>query len=311
MFEGMIREGIIGVDYHTFVRNVTQPLSVSYQRHPTAPFAYPPTMALLFIPLTEFGYPAFAAISVVCFLAACRTQLSSVALLLVVLSFPMANVISCGQLTALVMSLALFALTTQNRSMAGLALAVAAGLKPQLVAVFPLYLVAKQDWRAIAFATGGFTMIALSSIAAFGINAWVQWFASLNGYRDVLRNGDVLQWVATPIGMAERYGIWVLPVAAFAIVGAILLAARKYRSPIEALAGLSTANLLILPYGLAYDFLGVIPFVALQVTRRKWLAILPFSFIAPPAALVALVANYGIAAMRKRTSILPIHKEKS
>lgn len=299
MFEGMAREGIIGVDYYTFVRNVSQPLAVSYAPHPTAPFSYPPTMPLLFWPFAKLGYLGFTALSVVAFLTVCRKHLPPSALCLAAVSFPVLNVISCGQLTALVIAIALFGLSSTDRRLAGLAFAVAAGLKPQLVAFFPLYLIAIRDWRAFIYAAGGYAGLALASILVFGAPAWVQWFGSIAQYRNVILTGDVLQWVITPIGMAERAGFPVAAVAGISAICALALPFLRYKSPAESLFGLSVASLCVLPYGLAYDALGIVPLSALLIARGNWLPVIPFSLIYPPLTMLTLLGTI-ISQTRKR-----------
>lgn len=291
MIGGMIRENLIGVDFFTFVRNVQQPLSISYAPVTDAPFAYPPTMPLIFWPVSYLGFAGFMVLSTIFLLMACRKYLPTIAMIIAGLSLPFANVIVCGQLTALVVSLSLFGLAAQDRRLAGLLFAVAAAFKPQLVAFIPFYLLAIRDWRAFLFAGGGYAVIVFASVLAFGVAAWADWLGSLANYRDVVTTGDVFQWVITPIGMAERAGLPTLPIAFLCAAGAVALAFLPYKSPIEALSGLTVASLLVLPYGLAYDTLGIVPLAALQISRGRWLPIIPYSLIWPIAAIGVLLID--------------------
>jgi hypothetical protein len=287
MFTGMAREGLLGVDYYTFVRNVNQPLVTSYAPHATAPFSYPPTMPLLFWPLSQMGYLGFTTFSVAAFLLICRQHLSPTASCLAVVAFPMLNVIACGQITSLVTAIALFGLASKDRRVAGWAFAIAAGLKPQLVALFPLYLIATRDWPAFFHAALGYVAIVLASSLVYGPEVWLHWINSLEQYRHVIVTGDVHQWVVTPIGMAERHGLPLVPVLGISIICAIALPFLPYRNPVEALFGLTLGALCILPYGLAYDTLGEVPLLALLISRGKWLAVIPYSMIYPPATILS------------------------
>lgn len=283
-----IELGLFGSDYLIIASNLAKPLSSAYLPSADAPFAYPPTTTILLWPLGLFqsAYLAFTSVTAIAFLATCRKTMPPLALALVPLSFPFINVALLGQPTFLVVALAMFGLSARDRRLGGVALAVAAGIKPQLVALVPLYLIAIRDWRAFGWAGGIYGALVLGSVVAFGVEGWRLWPSALANYRNVIAGGDVIRWVITPIGMAQRDGFPVWIAAIYGFGTALALPFIKYRDPVEALFGLTLGALLILPYGCPDNALGLVPLLARNIVSGKLVEVIPFSMIFPRLAIL-------------------------
>ena len=167
----------IGNDFGVYWRAANEPVTAAYLPRLHNPFPYPPTMLLWIQPLALVSkWPAFVAwsgLSLVVFLAACRRYLDGRTILLALVSPAMFHCIATGQVSAALAGLLIYALSTPHRARAGIALAVIASIKPQLVLAAPLYLLVTRDWRAIAnlvpiavFNRPGSALRALSSPAA-------------------------------------------------------------------------------------------------------------------------------------------------
>ncbi len=284
----------VGGDYAIIARNLAMPLSIAYLPDATEPFAYPPTTAILLWPLrwmqSQLGYIVFTVAGAACLALICRRYLTPVALFLMLISFPLVNVALLGQPGFLVVALTLAGLAARDRRLAGIAFAVGAGIKPQLLALVPIYLLATRDWRAFMWAGGGYALIVLLSVAAFGLEAWRMWPNTIENYRAIILNGEVIRWVVTPIGMAERSGLTLWPVYIVCGLAALALPLAKYSDPIEALFGVTLAALMILPYGCPDNLLGLMPMAAREIARGRVAPILPFTLWFAPAATFGGIA---------------------
>lgn len=308
-----IELGMFGSDYLIIASNLGKPLSLAYLPDASAPFAYPPTTKLLLWPLSLFqsGYVAFTLVTATAFLATCRKAMPPLALVLVPLSFPFINVALIGQPTFLVVALTIIGLSKKDRRVGGVALALAAGIKPQLLTLVPFYLLVSRDWRAFVWAGAAYFALVVGSVLAFGYEAWQLWLPALANYRDVIAGGDVMRWVITPIGVAERDGFPVWIAALYCICTALALPFIKYRDPVEALFGLSLGALLVLPYGCPDNALGLVPLLARNIARGKLVEIIPFSMILPKFAILVCLLPIGriIAKMSDKASSDPIRHE--
>lgn len=284
---------MFGSDYFVIAKATGEYAEVAYGAA-NPPFAYPPTTKLFLWPLEYFqttaGYIAFTTLTAGGFMLACRKYLGRTELALIPLSFPFINTALIGQPTFLVVALMLLGLSLKDRRLAGLVFAVAAATKPQIVALVPLYLLARRDWRAFLFAGGGYALAVMLSISLYSIWSWQEWPAAVANYRDVIVNGEVIRWVVTPIGMATRQGLPVWPVAIPCLIGAVALPFVKYRDPVEALFGLTLAALLILPFGCPDNMLGLVPLLVRRIASGRPVEALAYSLYIPAAAVLASFA---------------------
>ncbi len=265
---------MVANDFSIYWRAANEPVANAYLPREHSPFPYPPTMLLWVQPLSWLPlWPAYAGwvgLSVLAFVAASRPFLDSRALLLALLCPEMIRCLATGQVSAALAGLLIYAFTTPHRGRAGLALAIVASIKPQYVVMAPLYLAVTRDWRAMAWAAGGFVALIGASLLAFGIFAWASWVDAFPMFHDVLIRDNVLSVSITPASQAEYWGFAPLPfLLAGSAVGAWLVTQTKADDAVSAAAIVGGGSLLAAPYALAYDLLPVIPFLARETIRRS------------------------------------------
>ena len=194
--------------------------------HAGGTFINPPLLAWLWAPLVAFPEPvAYLVWTVVClaaylwmwYVAAPFTGLARVALLLAGLAlWPVMEAFYFGQPTMLVLALVATAwwLLRRDRAMAaGAALALATSLKPQVVIMVPVCLLAAGRFRPLIGWAGAGVVIALLSALSLG-------FSGLNDY------WQTLKWIQTDSGhsfytLAGVFGMGVVTYALLAIQGAV------------------------------------------------------------------------------------------
>jgi len=285
-----LRNDIVGVDYFVIAEGLRGTLTEAYSVT-DPPFAYPPTAKLFLWPMallpTTIGYALFTAATAALLLCASRRHLARSELALILLSFPFLNAALCGQTTFLVAALMLLGLTTKDRRVAGVILAIGAAIKPQLFLFVPLYVLVNRDWDAVRWGAASMLGIVIVSIGMFGIEPWVQFPAALANYGNVIIQNGVIRWVIAPIGMAMREGWPMWPVAIPCALGALALPFLRYCDPIEALFGLTLAALLVLPFAIPYEAVGLVPLLVRRICRGKLVEVLAYSFFWPGIALLA------------------------
>jgi hypothetical protein len=173
------------------------------------PFAYPPTFLLLLLLSMAWlpfktAYVAWVALSVTAYVAAGvrMTKWSWLAIYSPTLLFAA----MIGQTTLVVGALAITGLLLSGRQpmLAGIAIALAASIKPQLLLLVPIALAWRRDWSALGYAAAvGVALVATTSIV-FGVHIWGEWLTSLdkfiaiNDRLDIKRLGFPLSWISTP-----------------------------------------------------------------------------------------------------------------
>lgn len=273
------------------------------------PFVYPPSALLPFALFAALPFTAsfllFAALSALLFERAARPFQSKPILLLA--APPVVLAIMAGQPTILVVALILLGLARldTNQGWAGVFWAMAAMIKPPLLLLAPLALIAGGYWRAIAMACATASTIGAISVVVFGPDAWLAWIGALptfnalvGGFEPLLRNA------LTPYAMAVRMGLSpnIVPFfgALFALPVAWLTFARTQDLAIRLVALLGGA-LLISPYAMNYELSAFAPVVAAWRIERPrdmilpavWASSLFFTF-----SLAGLLAIYVWAAVR-------------
>jgi len=242
-------------------------------------------------------WPAFllwVAFSATSLWIVCRSYLPRSAALLVLLSPPLVNGLSTGQVSAALAAALLWACATHNRIAAGIAFAVIASIKPQFVIMAPLLFIITNDWKALLTSAATFCLIVAASLIAFGMDTWFVWAASLDNFRDVLHSQQVLGVSATPASAAENYGLPPLPfLIAGATFGAWLTYRCRNREPLAKSAALACGSLLAAPYALTYDLAAVMPFLVWSVLQGRVTSALALSGALHPIPLV--LAAFGLA----------------
>jgi alpha-1,2-mannosyltransferase len=176
---------------HRFVHWLATPLNLH-------PWVYPPPFLLLFLPFgllppaaslalfQSAGFLAALAAAWRCTKAA-RGRFLHILSLVLCPAVPF-NVLT-GQNAFYTSALLLggFGLLGRSPVLGGTLLGIAS-CKPQLFLMVPVALVAARQWRALASTAMSAFLLALASLAVFGIRAWVAWFSLVTG-RDASYQG--------------------------------------------------------------------------------------------------------------------------
>jgi hypothetical protein len=246
------------------------------------PFANPPTFLLLLLPLGvlnfKAAYVAWVSMSVATYFA---TGLRLTKLVwLAIFSPTLIFVALIGQTTLLAGSLAVLGLTVARRKpiYAGLALGVAACIKPQLVILAPLALLLLQDVRATFVAGVTALMLALATTLVFGFGIWRDWLQSLTGFQAITSKLAIGQLSLPPSGS-------ILICGAVVIVALMVLAARNGDRPRLVVSTIG-GSLLLAPYAAHYESV-VLLLPSLALLRLDW-RILPIGFLLSGSAVTTL-----------------------
>ena len=264
--------GSFATDFSVYWRTANEPLAMAYMPRDELPFPYAPTMLLWITPLSVLPmWPAFVlwvTFSAYWFAKTCRVHLSVNETWLVMAGPVLINGLGTGQMAAVLAAILLWSCTTKNRLAAGLGLAVIASIKPQLVLLAPLFLLARRDWLGLGSAALGFLALVLASIFAFGAPVWFEWLSSLNNFHRVLIEQSVLGVGATPAAAAEHWHLPPLPflLGGFAF-GSWLVVKCRNLGPLETSAAIATGSLMSAPYALTYDLAAIVPFLVAATYR--------------------------------------------
>lgn len=181
----------------------------------------------------------------------------------------------CGQVTFLVGGLALAGLVFgERRILAGVLLGAAAAIKPQLVMLVPVALIAQGRWSTTLAA--GLTVAALSGlpVVAGGLQPWRDWTAALGPFRAWSMH-QLLKNMINPSSVLTRHGldgVWAYLLAPPAIA-AVWFAFRREASVLDRSLALFGGSLLLSPYAMNYELALLAPAVAARLARirdPKW-----------------------------------------
>jgi len=254
------------------------------------PFVYPPS-ALLFV--RPFGlmpfwvaYPLFMTLSGALFLWAARRIGADWRV--VMLAPAVVLVAVAGQLTFLISGLAMTALALRGRPvLAGVLLAIAGAIKPQMLVLLPLALLAEGNWRTF-WATVATAGLLLVSSLPFGAS-WLEWVQALPRFHDLVQSDwTLLKTAATPYAAWGPLSLVVtVPVAVFAV----WFAFRSDNVPRRVLALLGGA-LAISPYAMNYEVALLVPAVLALEKRPAWTLVFYAAlamFLSGPISLVTAI----------------------
>ncbi|CAN7660032.1 glycosyltransferase family 87 protein [Phenylobacterium sp. LjRoot225] len=239
------------------------------------PYIYPPTALFVFIPfaLTPYwiGYGLWIVLSgILFFWAAARTGAPWAAMLFMP---AVALVIYCGQVTFAVGGLVLAGLALRDRSiLAGMLFGLAACIKPQLVILVPIALLAEMRWRTLAAAGMTGLVLSLAATLVWGPQVWRDWLTALPRFNELIFNDRALTGYAiTPYAAlvtAGHRGAWALLLAPVAVAMVWFGFRRTQDLPDRSLL-LFGATILVTPYAMTYEFALFAPGAAVYLTRLR------------------------------------------
>ncbi|HEU0309893.1 MAG TPA: glycosyltransferase family 87 protein [Sphingomicrobium sp.] len=271
-----------GMDFGVYWRAANEPLAEVYRPRPALNFPYVPTMLLWIAPLSKVpfwaAYAGWVALSVAAFVRSCRAHLSKREIGLALISLPMVYCLLTGQVSAFLTALLLWACRTPNRIAAGIALAVIASIKPQLVLLAPLLLLATRDWRALGSSALALAVLIAISLLAYGVGTWENWIGSLDHFQEIIVRNGVLTVMVTPAAAAQLWGLPPLPFMALgAAVGVWLVIHCRNQAPLFQATAIAAGSLLSAPYAVLYDLVAVVPFLAWSIFRGSMVSALVIS----------------------------------
>jgi hypothetical protein len=273
------------------------------------PYIYPPSALLVFVPFALapywVGYGLWVLMTGALFLWA---GLRAGAPWWLILLPAVALVVYCGQVTFLVGGLVLAGLALRDRRiLSGLLFGAAAAVKPQLVILLPVALIAEARWPT--FFVTGLTGAALCGVSAmiWGLQPWMDWLPALARFQRVIfDNPDLVADAITPyaaltsVGLNGAWAFLLAPAAGW------LVWATFRRTPYapDRLIAVVGGALLVSPYAMNYELALFAPAVATYLARtndRRWPIYALASVIyvaAQPIGAVSLVAVLALPLAR-------------
>ena len=242
------------------------------------PYAYPPTALLLLTPFAlapwKLGYAVWTVLTGGFFVwAGVRAGAPKWFVLIPWVAFAA----FCGQVTFLLGGLVMAALVaTEAPILAGVLFGVAAAVKPQLLMLLPLALIAEARWRTIV-ATGvtGLALCALAT-AVWGLQPWFQWLDALPRFEHLVSHASGLVANAiTPYAALTFWrlnGTWSLLLAPLAAWW-VWTTFRRGGDFADKLMALFGGAFLISPYAMNYELALFAPATAIYLARtadRRW-----------------------------------------
>ena len=246
------------------------------------PWAYPPSALFVLLPFAPLPFwlslVVWSSISAALYFAAAWFFSRSIAVAaLASLSFSTVLVALHGHLTNLVAATILTGLAILNTSpiLAGILLGTAATIKPQLLILAPLALLAGRHYSALfsSIATG--VLIGTVSTMVFGIDLWLAWLKSLPTFLDIVRHNGISDFGVTPVSMASQLGLHGAAELALRLVlgvTGVVLCWRVFRitgSLPHRLVAMIGGAFLVLPYAMSYELAVLAPAAAIYVLGNK------------------------------------------
>ena len=288
---------------------------VSTLQHPLVgdlgqrPFIYPPTALLLAVPFSILPFfPSlliFSSVAIAAMLWASRRWTTDWWLLVATLpvfaaAYFRTNNSDCRR--------AEFVRDIKIRQPAdnrGRVLGLAAVLKPQLMMLAPIALIAGRHWRTIFAATATAVIAIIITTIAFGIEIWRRWIGALEPFQTLIEGyGPLLRNTLSPYAMATRMGLDPTGVTIVSLLIAIPFVAfvfARTRDPAGRVVALVGGALLISPYAMNYELATLAPVALMRPLKRMSDMALPLACsvsMAASASLVGLVAIYFWAVTR-------------
>ena len=182
----------------------------------------------------------------------------------------------CGQATFLLGGLVIAALAVEEERpiTAGVLFGLAAAIKPQLLMLLPLALIAEGRWRTIV--ATGVTGLALcaAAVALWGLTPWFEWLDALPRFERLVSHARLLVANSiTPYAALVYWrqpGTWALLLAPAA--GAwVWFTFRRGRDMADRIIALFGGAFLISPYAMNYELALFAPATGIYLARtRDW-----------------------------------------
>jgi len=180
----------------------------------------------------------------------------------------------CGQATFLLGGLVMSALALDEERpiVAGVLFGLAAAVKPQLLMLLPLALMAQGRWRTI-LATGatGLALCALSA-ALWGLAPWFEWLGALPRFEHLVSHARLLVANSiTPYAALVYWresGAWALLLAPAAAAW-VWFTFRRSADMAERIIALFGGAFLISPYAMNYELALFAPATAIYLARTR------------------------------------------
>jgi hypothetical protein len=287
----LTRVVVAGTDYSCFWAGartaLSDPARIYDFQHSTAlqgwplgpghlrPYIYPPTALFLFIPFSLLpywlGYGLWIAVTGALYLwAASRIGAPSWLLLLMP---SVAMVVYFGQVTLIMGGLVLAGLTLRDRPVvAGVLFGIAAAIKPQIMVLAPIALLADGRWRTLVAAGLTGFLLCLAATLAWGLQIWPQWLAAIARFHtlifhDVALTANGITPYAALVS-AGYTGAWAFLLAPFALA-LVWFGFRRTRDVADRSLLLFGATLLLTPYALYYELALFAPGVVVYLSRLR------------------------------------------
>jgi hypothetical protein len=240
------------------------------------PWAYPPSALLPLLPFSglpfKWSFAAFTGLTFAAFLIAAKSLLGErwkAGIALVAFSDAVLFGAFNGQMTFLIGALVIggLLLLPKRPLMAGVLIGIAAALKPQLLVLAPLALIACRQYRALWGALAGGGAMGLLSLP-LGISLWLDWLKSLPKFVETVESLDIWDRGVTPSAMLWNLGIEGPVQVAVSLLFAILAAIavwnvfRSTVDPSTRLVALVGGGLWCSPYAMNYELAILMPAAA-------------------------------------------------
>lgn len=273
------------------------------------PFAYPPSALLIFEPLAKlkFGwsYLLWGILISSVFLVASLPYLDRRLIPILMLSPPVVYGVWGGQPTILIAGIILASVTMigQRPELAGVALGLAAALKPQCLLLVPIGLAASRQWRVLAFfLTSGMAAVLLS-MSIFGIQLWFDWLDALPRFEHIVDSLDLTRWGVSPAAIAPMLGLsatWDLLFKGTGVIAGVALVWMGWRRDDNSIRSpsLICGTLLVSPYSMPYELAGLMPFAVTALFARR-LYDVGFILVFPARLAGLAVPFFAVSLFRK------------
>jgi Glycosyltransferase family 87 len=258
------------------------------------PFVYPPPLLLFLAPLKGLArtdaYLVWVGLSVGAFVSAASVLARRLAPL-IMLSPPVVFAAVTGQ-TSLLLGAAILCGLWQFRRpwLAGALLGAALCFKPQLLFLLPAGLLAARAWRVLLFTGLAAATLCLASAAAFGVEAWRDWFAILP-----LHQAWEAQVHLKTVSLAAHAGLAVRVLLAAAGCAVTVLAFRRDDLAVR-LTVTVAASMLCAPHAMPYDAAVAAPAALAALAELSLLSLAGVALFAgavsTPWALLAYLAMW-------------------
>ena len=220
------------------------------------------------------------------------------------LFLPVLTVAWGGGATFLIGALVTAGLVARDKpALAGLLFGLAAAVKPQLLVLVPIALLAESRWRTLLSAAAAGAAVCLASVALWGVDLWRAWWSMLPEYERLASTSPaMLAWEVTPSAWLVRHGVdhrWAYLLVPPVVWGLWKTFRNTTRLP-ERVFALFAGTLLVTPYAMAYETALLAPALVVFISRTsasRWPAYLAAALTLVLGTLSAKIWIVGAPAL--------------